>query len=229
MAINFMPTVATGDVWTAAQHNTYLRDNILALFPYTAQGDIAYASSPTTLARLPKPTTKSVLQNDENGDVHWIDVEDIQSKFPSGSIIMFGGLSAPSGWLLCNGAEISRITYAALFAVCGISYGPGDSLNTFNLPDLRGRVPLGVGQSAGLTNRIIGEKAGEERNTLTINEMPSHKHPCTIPNFAGNDNTSDDGIARHVLGSTTETGAIGGGQSHNNMQPWLAVNYIIKT
>ncbi len=110
---------------------------------------------------------------------------------PSGTIVAFGGSTAPAGYLPCDGAPVSRTTYSALFSAIGTTWGVGDGTTTFNVPDLRGRFPLGMGQGntaqgggAG-TNRVLGVKsngassgatAGAETHLLTITEMPSHNH-----------------------------------------------------
>ena len=73
------------------------------------------------------------------------------TSLPTGAVQMYAGSTAPSGWLLCDGSAISRATYASLFSVCGTTYGAGDSSTTFNLPDLRGACPAGVGTSTGYT------------------------------------------------------------------------------
>ncbi|MCR6633146.1 MAG: tail fiber protein [Magnetospirillum sp.] len=94
----------------------------------------------------------------------------------TGEIRLFGGASAPSGWLFCDGSAVNRTAYAALFAVIGTAFGSGDGTATFNLPDLRGRAPIGAGQGAGLTSRTLGGTVGEEKHTLTIAEIPAHNH-----------------------------------------------------
>jgi microcystin-dependent protein len=93
-----------------------------------------------------------------------------------GEMKMYGGSTAPAGWLLCDGSAVSRTTYANLFAVIGTTFGAGDGSTTFNLPDLRGRSPLGAGQGSGLTSRALGQKIGAETHALSINEMPTHNH-----------------------------------------------------
>lgn len=146
---------------------------------------------------------------------------------PVGSVIAFAGSSAPSGWLLCDGSAVSRSTYAALFAIVGTTYGAGDGSTTFALPDLRGRTAIGAGQGSGLTNRTLAGTVGSETHTLSTSEMPSHTH-----NIVGYD--SYNGGYRATLSTTSDnssysTAAAGGGASHNNMQPSLVLNYIIKT
>jgi microcystin-dependent protein len=94
----------------------------------------------------------------------------------AGEIVTWAGASAPVGWLICNGAAISRTTYAALYGIIGNLYGSGDGTTTFNLPDCRGRALIGAGQGAGLTNRLLGSVGGEENHSLSSAEMPQHSH-----------------------------------------------------
>jgi len=133
------------------------------------------------------------------------------------------GTTPPSGWLLCDGSAISRINYAGLFAVIGITSGAGDGSTTFNLPDMRGRVPVGIG-TYGVVS--LGDIGGEQNHILTITEMPSHTH-----NIGTNDLTGPDGRTKttgnYGVYYGTPTDLTGGNQAHNNMQPYLGVNYII--
>jgi len=97
---------------------------------------------------------------------------------PSGVVSEFAGTAAPAGWMLCNGAAISRTTYAALFAAIGTAYGVGDGSTTFNLPNLQGRVPVGKAGSGTFLN--LGATGGEETHVTTIAEMPSHDHGASV-------------------------------------------------
>lgn len=150
---------------------------------------------------------------------------------PVGTIWMFGGSTAPSGWLLCDGSEISRSTYSALFAVIGETYGAGDGSTTFVACDFRGRAAIGAGQGSGLTNRSLGDTPGEETHVLTTDELPNHGHSLTIYSSSGSSTTPR--IATTVAGGTIVQSPIsewytGGDTSHNTMQPSLVVNYMIK-
>lgn len=102
---------------------------------------------------------------------------------PSGVIWPYGGASAPSGFLLCNGSAVSRSTYADLFAIIGTVYGSGDGSTTFNLPNLIGRTAVGSGTytdpTSGSVTRTLGTALGEEKHLLTTAETPSHTHSVT--------------------------------------------------
>lgn len=100
------------------------------------------------------------------------------SAFPVGGIISYAGSTAPNGWLMCDGSAISRTTYEELFSTIGTTYGSGDGSTTFNIPDLKGRTIVGVGESSatGHTAHTLGQSEGEETHTLDINEIPSHNH-----------------------------------------------------
>ena len=145
---------------------------------------------------------------------------------PIGSITAYGKETAPANWLICDGSAVSRSAYADLFAVIGTKYGEGDGSTTFNLPNLKGRVPVGL-DSSDTDFNTIGKTGGEKTHQLTINEMPSHNHPGIFryTNQTGN-------YARLYLGSDgtklDDEGKIGGDQPHNNLQPYEVNNFIIK-
>jgi hypothetical protein len=102
---------------------------------------------------------------------------------PPGTVESFAGSVAPNGWLLCNGQIVSRTTYISLFTAIGTIYGAGDGVTTFNLPDMRGRVSVAAGAGPGLTNRVLGVTDGEEKHTLTINEMPENWQDVPAPDI----------------------------------------------
>lgn len=149
---------------------------------------------------------------------------------PTGAVMPFAGSSAPTGWLLCDSSAVSRTTYAALFAVIGTTFGAGDGSTTFNLPGCRGRAVIGAGQGAGLTNRALAATGGGETHQLSVDEMPSHNHIGV--GGAGYNGSAFDGLPSSrgsgPSASSMNVTAQGGGQTHNNMQPFIALNYIIK-
>jgi microcystin-dependent protein len=159
-----------------------------------------------------------------------------------GEIILFAGNFAPRGWALCNGQLLSIAQNTALFSILGTTYG-GDGRVTFALPDLRGRVPMHAGQGPGLTNRTLGEMSGQETVTLIITEIPAHNHLVNCSGSGSVDTPVNDvpGLAtdtsRNPINAYNPTADAlmapnmiqpsGGSQPHNNLQPYLVVNYII--
>lgn len=145
---------------------------------------------------------------------------------PVGIVAQFAGATAPSGWLLCNGQAVSRTTYAELFTVLGTTYGAGNGTSTFNVPNLKGRVPVGL-DTAQTEFNSLGKTGGAKTHTLTVGQMPSHSHGVGGQLVAGT------GTVRRTLtsfpaDSDATTESVGGGQAHNNLQPYLTVNHIIK-
>lgn len=171
------------------------------------------------------------------------------SVMPSGSVTMFAGSTAPDGWLICDGSVVSQTTYAALFSVVGSTFNTGgEGSGNFRLPNFQRRVPVGAGGTGtGTLGNAIGNSGGAESVTLTTNEMPSHNHGGTTNNssvpFNGFGNafwniiSGNYQIINTASGSSTISGSShahtissqGGGAAHNNIQPSLVVNYIIKT
>lgn len=141
---------------------------------------------------------------------------------PTGSVISFAGQTAPEGWLLCQGQAVSRTTYAQLFAVIGTTFGSGDGSTTFNLPDLRGRVAVGVDSDANL-----GIILGNQSVALTDEHNGPHQHTL----FSGTGGTEWNGFASPCKGSTdvpVHTTSRGTGVPFLIMQPSLYLNQIIK-
>jgi microcystin-dependent protein len=161
-----------------------------------------------------------------------------------GMIAMFGFNFAPRGWAFCNGQLISIQQNTALFSLLGTFYG-GNGTTNFALPNLQSRVPIGMGTGPGLSNYQIGQTGGTENVTLLSTEMPAHNHLMTAsgdgPTQATASGASLGSQARtggtmpviYANGATTPvnmasaTSVAGGNQPHNNLQPYLAINYSI--
>jgi microcystin-dependent protein len=165
-----------------------------------------------------------------------------------GIVKIFAGTFAPRGWAFCQGQLLGIQQNAALFSLLGTTYG-GNGQTTFGLPDLRGRIPVGQGQGAGLPNVVIGEVAGTPTMTLTIANMPAHNHPVTgtvqaivNDNPANTDSPAGTYMAQpstNIYNSaagvdtggdmkvTLTTGVIGSNTAFSIASPYLGVNYII--
>jgi microcystin-dependent protein len=155
-----------------------------------------------------------------------------------GEIRMFGGTFNPLGWEFCNGQLLPIAENDALFQLIGTTYG-GDGQSTFALPNLQSRVPVHQGQGSGLSSYALGEMAGVEAVTLTVNQTPVHTHAFTASTAGGTDNNPGnnviaDGPALAFIEANPNTamaaqsiGPVGGSQPHENRMPVLAINYII--
>ena len=157
-----------------------------------------------------------------------------------GEIRMFAGNFAPKDWAFCQGQLLSISQNTALFSILGTTYG-GDGRVTFALPNLSGRVPVGVGQGAGLTNRQLGEMSGTETVTLTTAQMPAHSHTVNAVTADGNQNLPTNNLPANTKTldkeysdananttmNPTMIGVSGGSQPFGVMQPSLGMNYII--
>jgi len=154
-----------------------------------------------------------------------------------GELRCFGFNFAPQGWALCNGQLLSISQNTALFSLLGTMYG-GDGRTTFGLPDLRGRAPLSFGQGPGLANYSQGQAAGTETVTLTAATLPPHSHAVAASSTATTKNPSGAVPAVTGAGSSYGTttdlqmsaamiGGGGSGQPHENLQPYLVLNWCI--
>lgn len=156
---------------------------------------------------------------------------------PAGTLLDFAGASAPAGFFLCDGHAISRTAYVALFNNIGTTYGVGDGSTTFNLPDSRGRVHAGKDNMGGtsasrlVTNvagATLGASGGAESHTLSATQMPSHTHATPAYGNAPAVNAQMATSAAGFSGLYATTTSAGADAAHNNTQPTLIVNKIIK-
>lgn len=159
-----------------------------------------------------------------------------------GEVKMFAGNYAPRGWAFCEGQLLAISSNTALFSVLGTMYG-GDGRTTFALPDLRGRIPMGMGNGPGLTSRNFqGAKFGTETNTLTELNLPSHNHSILASTEAGTTSNPTGAVLAHTNNFDNEytttsnttmnanmVGNKGSNQAVNNIQPVLTIRYIICT
>ena len=171
-----------------------------------------------------------------------LDSAAVSVLMPTGSIMSFAGSSAPTGYLLCDGAAIARQASGSntpLFTLLGETYGAGDGSSTYNIPDLRGRVIAGqddmggasanrlTGQSGGVNGDNLGASGGTETHSLSVAEMPAHTHTYNRRHLAAE--TVSGGSGASVGQEDVATSSTGGGGAHNNVQPTFILNYIIKT
>lgn len=161
-----------------------------------------------------------------------------------GEIRMFAGNFAPRSWGYCSGQLLAISQYTALFSLLGSTYG-GDGITTFALPDLRGRLPIHHGLGPGLSFKQMGERLGNEKVSLNINQIPGHSHKLQ----ASTDDATSSNPANDVLASQSDgdqpyaptpadpanlqqmnsqtLSSAGGGQAHPNMMPYLSLSFII--
>jgi len=153
---------------------------------------------------------------------------------PTATIVPWTDASVPSGFLECNGAAVSRSTYADLFAIVGTTYGVGDGSTTFNLPDLQDNVPVGKSNNKALASTGGAENTSTANATLSESQLASHTH--NMPRYGPHSNVpriiveyGPDG--RYTPTMTTGGTGSGSGHSHNasTLQPYIALIYIIKT
>ncbi len=163
-----------------------------------------------------------------------------------GSIVLFAGNYAPRNWAFCSGQLVAISENPSLFSILGTVYG-GDGVNTFGLPDLRGRVPIHPGTGIGLTTRLLGESSGFERVNISEAQMPSHTHGIASVLHASEEANTEDPSGNFIAGASTpsfsgsndvtlnenavtnDCQVSGQNQAHFNMQPYLGLNYIICT
>ena len=198
----------------------------------------------TSIARENAENKKYIAVQQSTGRASSYDTNQNQSgagMVPVGATMPYPGTTAPGGWLLCDGSAISRTTYIALFAVCGTQYGVGDNSTTFNLPDLRGRFPLGKDNMGGASaNRVTAAEAdnlGSATGVETVNLQHSHTindhtHPFALGVSSGDDLSPTSGTGRYWQGTTGGASDRGSNNQLSTVQsvmnPYQTFNYIIK-
>jgi len=171
-------------------------------------------------------------------ELHWEDEDGNEVQLTSaglligvtivGEIRLWSTGTAPTGWVKCDGTAYDSVgdtSFAALFAVIANTYG-GSNGTDFEVPDLTGRVAIGAGtgDASDATAHALADKEGTETHILSIAEMPAHDHKV-----GDSSNFFADGVAGQRVGTTgANSGSTGGGGAHNNLQPSLTLNYIIK-
>lgn len=197
------------------------------------------------------PKVRDLLENRDQELELYLSTLPTGGSSPSGSLTAFAGSAAPSGWLLCDGTIVSQATYSNLYAVVGGTYNTGgEGAGNFRLPNIKGRVI--VGRDASQTEfNTLGETGGAKTHTLTTGEMPSHNHTgittfdgdhqhtySDFPNsfqdldfgsytFRRAPQTALTGVAGLHFHSLS-INSTGGSGAHNNLQPYIALNWIIK-
>jgi microcystin-dependent protein len=219
---------------------------------------MSFSSISQTLTKSGKSLLYTLLDTARtNFDDHQSRITALESRaglLPSGTVIKRASSNVPPGFVLCDGSALSRNTYAVLFAAIGVVYGAGDGVTTFNVPDLRGRVPVGAGTGtySGAVAHAVGDVIGEETHVLTVAELASHSHDVTDhghthtypPDRTRNSGGGALGLRDVAAGSVFSDGAsdlttdsvkanllfqnTGGGGAHNNVQPFGVCNYVIK-
>lgn len=147
---------------------------------------------------------------------------------PTGACMDWPSNTIPSGWIDTNQGPVSRTTYANLYAVIGTTWGAGDGSTTFDLPHKDGRVTVGK-KSGDADFDTLGETGGAKTHTLVIGEIPSHNH--SEGTFDGGTPAAlivQSGTGANIKRLSQNSGNAGGGGAHNNLQPYVVMNYIIK-
>jgi len=273
--LNASNPAATDQIADADNHLRLIKSALLSTFPNVAGAVNATHTELNTVADGNTAATATTLVNadqlvvNDNGTMKQVTLSDLLTyltnnftitntmitggaAFTAGMIVPFAGSTAPTGWLMCYGQDVSRTVYADLFTAISTSYGAGDGFASFTLPDLRGRVIAGqdnmggvsanrlTGQTGGLNGDNIGATGGAETHTLTEAQLASHSHTGVVQQREDFNPTTGSTTQTPLGFGDTRGGArasaspltinnTGSGQAHNNVQPTIILNYMIKT
>lgn len=209
------------------------------------------AASAVTTAKIADGAVTTAKILDANVTYAKLAADVIATLIPSGVVWDMSSATIPSGWLLCDGSAVSRTTYANLFTAIGTTYGVGDSSTTFNVPDCRGRATVGRTNMGGTANdrvssvtmtpdgRTLGATGGNQTIALTGAQLALHTHAFSVTS-SGPSSTITLGAGGNPVSSTTHTHTVSGntgfnvstgvdGAAHNNVQPSIIVNKMIRT
>jgi len=231
VAIIGVKNFQVGAILTAADLNTYNRG--VFVFADAAARTSAFSAASITLAEGWFSYLTGTNSTEYYDGAAWVAVV---TAAPAGRIEAYAGATAPTGYLLCDGTAVSRTTYATLFAVTSTTYGVGDGSTTFNVPDLRGRVAVGVG-----TNAAVNARALSDGITTVANRRPQHRHTAHTHTLTANTLYNGTGSWTHftnvgsgqnldfdpVVGN--KDGGSGTTTDSLDAPAWLTVNYIIST
>jgi microcystin-dependent protein len=233
--------VNTGDTVLPSQHNPPLQDIAQALSNSLSRDGSGGMRAPMDMGG--NRVRNGAAGSADNDFVVMSQLADFTAAIaaaaagqaPVGTIVEYAGGVAPTNYALCYGQAVSRTDYAALFAVIGVTFGGGDGSTTFNLPDARGRVVAGKDDMGGTAasrlmsiSSALGSAGGEESHMLTVNEMPTHNHDMLGFSGARNNAGGQAGASDVGTANTNFTQNAGGNAAHNNVQPTLILNKIIK-
>lgn len=242
--------VSTGDTLLVSQHNPPMQDLEQALSSSLDRDGRGGMRSDLSMNSNRITDLEDGVNPSDAATVGQI--TDVGGGVPIGAVIDYWGTAPPSGWFFAAGQAISRATYAELFTAIGTNAGAGDGSTTFNLPDYRGRVPAGRENMVSpattrlntMSSSTLGASGGAQTHTLTEAQLAAHDHPVTDPGHTHSESkaqltaTASSGftvdLTRPVSGTTgsattgVTVGNAGGGEAHNNIQPTLICNKIIR-
>lgn len=216
--------------------STQVNANENALYTYLQNGVDTYAAGSISNAAISasagipysKLTLTGAIVDADISSSAAISASKITGIPPTGAMFMWPTLSAPTGYLICDGSAVSRTTYATLFAIVGTTFGTGDGSTTFNVPNMKHSAPFGY--DAGDTNfNAIGKTGGVETFTLVQGNIPSYNLTVTRYDANGSGLTGLQGTTNGATGNTQNISSGGSGTAVNIINPYNTFSFIIKT